>query len=444
MSCRVRFAPSPTGFLHIGNARVAIVNCLFALKSSGSFLLRIDDTDITRSKKEYEDSIMNDLIWLGIKYDRFCRQSERIDRYHEVMKSLVKDGIVYRCFETAEELEYKKRRALSEGVSPVYDRASLFLDQAEARSLEEGGARCHWRFKLPDECISWNDIILGNVSYDLRNISDPVIMKTDGSFLYTFTSVIDDIDYEVTHVIRGQDHVTNTSAQIAMFRAISRGHPEFAHLSLLVDKDGSQFSKRLGGMNLSDIRGRGIDPMAVLNLLATLGSSLAPLYTLNMDDLIDYFDINKFSTNSPKFDMNNLFLLNRKILQSMTYDDVKDRVGQDIEMPPNSFEMIRDNIMTYEDIKEWDRILSHDFIPQPPSSEDEKNVLKGAVDALERVELDCLVRTVKEETGISGKALYIPLRKAITGMEHGPNLEVLLRTIGKREVERRIGQCLDL
>jgi glutamyl-tRNA synthetase len=295
---------------------------------------------------------------------------------------------------------------------------------------------------LPDETVSWDDIVIGSVSYDLRNISDPVIMKPDGSFLYTFTSVIDDVDCGVTHVIRGQDHVTNTSAQIAIFRTISAGHPRFAHISLIVNKDGSQFSKRLGGMSLGDIRMDGIDPMAVLNMLATLGTSLDPVPFTDLNDLANYFDITKFSANSPKFDMDNILLLNKKIIQSRTYDDIRKRLGRDLMISPELFEIVRENVDGYGDIARWEAILSPNFVASPPHSEAERNVLNAAARALQRVRLEDLVRTVGEETGSSGGGLYVPLRKALTGLEHGPDLRRLLLAMGKQEVERRIRWCL--
>jgi glutamyl-tRNA synthetase len=437
MVCKARFAPSPTGFLHVGNARVAIVNYLFAKKNNGSFLLRIDDTDLIRSQKKYEDSIFEDLFWLGIKYDNSFKQSEKVEHYKEILNQLIKNETVYKCYETPEELEYKRKMALLKGLPPVYDRASLHLSSVEKQKLETEGIQYYWRFRLPNETISWNDIILGEISYDLQHISDPVIMKADGTFLYTFTSVIDDLDSGISHIIRGQDHVTNTAAQIAMFKAMAGGIPQFAHLSLFVNKDGSQFSKRLGSMNLGDIRKKGVDPMAVTNLLATLGSSLDPIPFLSMDELVNYFDITKFSTNSPKFDINNIMLLNKKILRQKLHRDIKG-----LTISQAAFDVIKKNIENYQDIKVWEKILSTDFISSASFSEAEKDLLNIVIKEAKETPVEALLKNVKNKTNLSGKDLYTPIRMALTGQEHGPNLEELCTILGKEEIERRIKWCL--
>jgi glutamyl-tRNA synthetase len=398
---------------------------------------------MSRSKKEYEDSILSDVSWLGINYDEFFRQSERIDRYHDVMQALVQSGIVYKCYETPDELAYKRKVALSKGQTPVYDRASLNLSAEDISKIDKDGTPHYWRFKLPNAHVSWNDIVLGDISYDLNSISDPVIMKADGSFLYTFTSVVDDIDYHVTHIIRGQDHVTNTAAQIAMFMEIAGRHPEFAHLSLFVNKDGSQFSKRLGSMNLRDIKESGIDHMSVVNFLATFGSSLDPRPFLSVSDLADYFDIRKFSTNSPKFDIDNVLLFNKKILHLRTYDEIKNVLGQEFTISPGAFEAVKENVSTYEDIKEWSKILSPGFESNLIFSENEIKILRVAIELVQNVEQDHMIQAIKDKTGVSGKDLYIPLRKSITGKEHGPDLLGLLRVIGKNEIEKRLRRCIE-
>jgi glutamyl-tRNA synthetase len=443
MSCKVRFAPSPTGFLHAGNARIAIVNYLFSLQNGGNFLLRIDDTDTSRSKKEYEDSILRELSWLGIKHNEFCRQSERIHRYNEVMRSLVQRGVVYRCYETNEELVEMRSEAFLRGRAPVYDRASLKMSADEILKLGKTGSHNYWRFKLPDGYVSWNDIVLGDISYDLNSISDPVVMKADGSFLYTFTSVVDDIDYNITHVIRGQDHVTNTSAQIAMFKEIAGRHPEFAHLSLFVNIDGSHFSKRLGSMNLTDMRECGLDRMSIINFLATFGSSLDPVPFLNMDDLVNYFDIKKFSKSSARFDIDSVLVLNKKILKQRTYDEIKDVLGDDFTISPEAFEVVRDNVMSYDDVREWNKILSPGFKCRLKFSENEVRTLNAAIELVRDVEPYYLLQAIREKIGADKEGLYMPMRKAVTGREHGPDLKALLKAIGKSEIERRVKRCLE-
>ncbi|MDR0942203.1 MAG: glutamate--tRNA ligase [Holosporales bacterium] len=445
MNCKVRFAPSPTGFLHIGNARIAVVNYLFAKKNNGRFLLRIDDTDAIRSKKEYEDSIIEDLAWLGIEYDETFRQSERKERYDEIKNNLVADGVLYKCYESQEELEYKRKVSLSKGIPPVYDRHSLTLTDEQKQKFESDGVPSYWRFKLPNKIVSWDDIILGEISYDLNNVSDPVVIKADGTYLYSFSSVVDDSDSGVTHIIRGQDHVTNTAVQIAMFDKISKNkfNAKFAHLSLFVNKDGSQFSKRLGSMNLGDLRKRGIDPMAISNLLATLGSSLDVSSFQNMDDLIEYFDIRKFSANSPKFDIDDVLKLNGKIIRSKPYKDIK-KFG----LSEDAFEVIKDNIENYNDFKTWKDILKPGYISNYVPNAQGKKLLETAISELENVvELDNessvkFLERLKSAAGVSGKELYIPLRESLTNMEHGPNITQLFTLFGKKETQRRFASTV--
>lgn len=441
MNCKVRFAPSPTGFMHIGNARIAIINYLFCKKNNGKFLFRIDDTDSQRSKKEYENSILEDMNWLGITYDETFRQSERLDRYREVMNQLIKKGVLYKCFETTEELEYKRRIAISKGKTPIYDREALKLTSDEITKLENEGVPSYWRFKLPNKTIPWNDLILGEISYDLNSVSDPVIIKADGTFLYTFSSVVDDFDSKITHIIRGQDHVTNTAVQIALFDEISESDykVEFAHLSLLVNKDGSQFSKRLGSTNLGNIRKQGIDPMAIMDLLATLGSSLDTLPFSKIEDLIQYFDISKFSSNSPKFDIEDILKLNRKILHSKNYNDIT-KFG----ISKEAFEVIKENIDSYNDFDLWREILSSSYISNYLPTESEKKIIDlfqseiTKLSELNENNLKDILDKIKNELNLSGKALYTPIRKILTGQEHGPNLIQLMLLLRKTETIRRL------
>ncbi|MDR1233569.1 MAG: glutamate--tRNA ligase [Holosporales bacterium] len=448
MRYKVRFAPSPTGYMHIGNSRIAIINYLFCRKNNGKFLLRIDDSDTLRSKDEYEASIMKDLEWLGIRHDEFFKQSERTMRYSEVKAQLIERGILYECFETSEELEYKRRNAISNGRAPVYDRTSLNLTDREKHGLRESGVPSYWRFKLPDQTVTWQDIILGEISYDLRSISDPVIMKADGTFLYTFSSVVDDFDSGITHIIRGQDHVTNTAAQIAMFNAISNDefNVNFAHISLFVNKDGSQFSKRLGSMNLGEIRDNGIDSMAIADLMATLGTSLDTISFTSMNDLIDYFDITKFSTNSPKFDIDDVVKLNRKILMNRSYDEVKERIRDEFIMDESSFSIIRENVNRYDDFIEWQNILTHDFSFHVDFSDQEKEILKTLAHEIEgAAELDDqtiteVLERVKNTASASGKNLYLPIRMALTNKSHGPHIAQIILLLGKSEVLKRISR----
>lgn len=443
MSCKVRFAPSPTGLMHVGNARIAIINHLFCRKNNGKFLFRIDDTDVLRSKKEYEDAIKDDMAWLGIGYDETFRQSERLERYHEIMRKLISDGFLYKCFETPEELEYKRKLAISKGKPPVYDRASLNLSNVEIESYEREGRSPYWRFRLPNKTVSWNDLILGAISYDLNNVSDPVIMKADGTFLYTYSSVVDDFDSCITHIIRGQDHVTNTAVQIAMFDEISKGtyHVNFAHLSLLINKDGSQFSKRLGSMNLGEIRKQGVDPMAIFDLLATLGSSLDTVPFTKIDDLVNYFDISKFSTNSPKFDIDDIFKINRKVLRSKPYTEISH-----LGISERAYDVIRNNIASYNDFPLWEEILSCGFQAKFKPTLKETEVLSAfsqkisALKSFAKADLETALNGVKSELHISNQELYRPIRQIITDQENGPNIIDIMLLLGKDEVLQRIKQ----
>ena len=446
MNCKVRFAPSPTGLMHVGNARIAIINHLFCRKNNGKFLFRIDDTDALRSKKEYEDAIRGDLAWLGIGYDEHFRQSERLARYREIMNILIKNGFLYKCYETSEELEYKRKLAISKGKPPVYDRAALNLTETEVISYEKEGRAPYWRFKLPSKTVSWDDLILGEISYDLGSVSDPVIIKADGTFLYSFSSVVDDIDSGITYIIRGQDHVTNTAIQLAMFDEISNGtySVNFAHLSLLVNKDGSQLSKRLGSMNLGDIRKNGIDPMALFDVLATLGSSLDAIPFANIDDLVNYFDITKFSKNSPKFDVDDIYKINRKILHSKPYSAVA-KYG----LTEKQYDVIKGNIDSYNDFEMWRNIFNQHFFTNYSPSNDEEIVLRGfghkveGISDLTKERFEQIFTELRSEYNVSGKQLYHPIRMALTGMEHGANIVDLLSLFSKADVLNRIQNVIN-
>lgn len=441
--CKVRFAPSPTGYMHVGNARIAIINYLFCKKNNGHFLFRLDDTDLERSKKEYEDGILRDLAWLGIEYDSTFRQSDRIERYEEVKHQLIEKGLIYKCYETQEELEYKRKLAIAKGKPPVYDRASLNLSNEKMIELENSGVPFYFRFKLPHKVVSWNDMIMGHVSYDLSNISDPVIVKADGAFLYTFTSVVDDIDSEITHIIRGQDHTTNTAVHIAMFDVISNGeyHVDFAHLSLLVNKDGSQFSKRLGSLNLEDIRKDGVDSMSIVSLLSTLGSSQDIVPCTSMQDVIDNFDITKFSTNSPKFDIEDIFKLNKKILHKYSYKEILNRIGENEYIEENIFNIVHENIDKLSDFKMWTNIFSNEYKVDYKFNDVESDVIKTAIAAIDKYGLENWIQEVinaKSGSNLSKKDIYMPIRIALTGLPHGPNIIEIAKLLGLDEVKRRL------
>lgn len=447
MLSKVRFAPSPTGLLHVGNARIAVVNNLFARKIGAKFLLRIDDTDKERSKQEYVDAILQDLEWLGIQYDEFFRQSDKLDRYESIKDRLLSEGILYKCYESVEELEYKRKLALSRGQMPVYDRASLKLTEEEVRRYETLGTPYCIRFKLPDITVSWSDLVVGDVAYNLSNVSDPIIIKADGSYLYSFCSVIDDIDSGITHIIRGQDHITNTAIQIAMFEHITGKQCEvqFAHLSLLMEKDGSQLSKRFGSSSLGELRDSGIHPMAVNNVLSTFGSSKNVQHFIHLDDLVEYFEINSFGTNSPKFDYNVLEMTNKKILHQMQYEQLL-AIDPHTKITKEQYNVVSGNISNLNEYNMWTDILSigyqtHHKTQNAQLIDDFVNELKSS-QPKSSDEFDCCIKNISLANNLKGRDLYIPLRLSITGVDCGPHLADICCLLGLNDVERRLRESL--
>jgi glutamyl-tRNA synthetase len=444
MSVKVRFAPSPTGFLHIGNARTAIITWLFARRHKGHFLLRIDDTDRERSKEEYEHAIMDGLTWLGLNWDEKANQKDRMARYNDVIERLKKDGRLYACYETPEELGLKRKTQLNRGVPPTYDRAGLSLTDEQRATYEAEGRKPHWRFKLNHAPIIWKDHIRGNVEFKGEDLSDPVVLREDGSPLYHLCSVIDDVDFEITHVVRGEDHVSNTATHIQMFEAISGKAPEFAHMSLIADAEGGKLSKRLGSLSVKDImENEGLEPMAINSLMARLGTSDPVEPYLTMEPLIESFDFGKFSRNPPKFDTEDLMRLNAKILHETKYDDVKDRLTEMglSDLNENFWNSVRTNITKFDDIKEWWNVVNG---PVTPIIEgDDKEFTSAAAEQLppspwNEETFNDWVGKLKENTDRKGKTLFMPLRKALTGMDHGPELPILLPLLGEDKTKERL------
>lgn len=444
MSVKVRFAPSPTGYLHIGNARTAIITWLFARKHQGHFLLRIDDTDVERSKVEYEHAIMDGLTWLGLNWDEKANQKDRTARYEEVIEQLKADGRLYACYETPEELGLKRKTQLNRGVPPTYDRAGLDLTDEDHAAFKAEGRHPHWRFKLNHTPITWHDHIRGPVEFKGEDLSDPVVLREDGSPLYHLCSVIDDIDFEITHVVRGEDHVSNTATHVQMFEAISGKAPEFAHMSLIADAEGGKLSKRLGSLSVKDImENEGLEAMAINSLMARLGTSDPIEAYTTMEPLIEAFDFGKFSRNPPKFDMEDLTRLNAKILHETNFDSVKDRLaemGLDT-INQNFWNAVRANIEKLDDAKDWwdivnapvtpnmtaeDRAFTSDAANHLPPAPWDENTFKAWVDK------------VKESSDRKGKTLFMPLRQALTGMDHGPELNILLPLLGEEKTKERL------
>ncbi|RJE87929.1 glutamate--tRNA ligase [Paracoccus onubensis] len=426
-----RFAPSPTGHIHVGNLRAALFNYLIARKAGGTFILRLDDTDQERSKQEYVDGIMRDLEWLGMHWDRVERQSLRLDRYAETADQLRASGHLYEVFETPTELDLKRKKQLNMGKPPVYDRSGLNLTDAEKDKLRAEGRAGYWRFRLDHERIEWNDGILGDISIDAASVSDPVLIRADGQVLYTFASSVDDTDMGVTHVVRGADHVTNTATQIQIIRAIGGTPPSFAHHSLLTGAKGEELSKRIGALSLRDLRDAGIAPEALISLMARLGSG-QPVGLTSLDDLAAEFDLSHFGASPTKFDAEDLWPLTREYNQSLPFDSVRDRIAE-LGVPSDQAErfwrVASQNITTLDDLNGWWRICHEgaepmidaedaDFIgeamkllPPPPYSDSSWGEWTAEV---------------KEATGRKGKGLFMPLRKAVTGQAHGPDMSELM------------------
>ncbi|TMV10144.1 glutamate--tRNA ligase [Ruegeria sediminis] len=427
-----RFAPSPTGYIHVGNLRTALMNYLIARKAGGTFILRIDDTDPERSKEEYVDAIKQDLEWLGLHWDRVERQSERLDRYAEAADKLRGMGRFYEAFETPTELDLKRKKQLNMGKPPVYDRAALNLSEAEKEALRAERGNGVWRFKLDQERIEWTDGILGEISIDAASVSDPVLIKADGQVLYTLASVVDDTEMGVTHIVRGADHVTNTATQIQIIEALGGTAPSFAHHSLLTGPQGEALSKRLGTLALRDLREQGVQPMALLSLMARLGSSDPVELRSDMAELIDGFDVSRFGAAPTKFDVQDLFPLTARHLQALPLADVADAVkeaGVPGELAEPFWQMARENITTLNDLKGWWELCRDGA--EPLIDDEDREFIAQAMKLLPEGPFDgetwgAWTAAVKEATGRKGKGLFMPLRKALTGMERGPEMAALL------------------
>ena len=439
-----RFAPSPTGHLHVGNLRTALHNWLWARRHGGRFLLRLDDTDAERSKAEYADGIRADLAWLGLHPDAEVKQSERFALYEERFAELVSAGRLYPCYESAQELDLKRKVQLGRGLPPVYDRAALALTDAEKEALEARGVRPHWRFKLDHEQpIGWTDLVRGEQHFDPRLLSDPVIRRADGSWLYMLPSVIDDIEMSITHVVRGEDHVSNTAAQLQMFHALGADVPGFAHEALLVGTEG-KLSKRLGSLGISAFRDTGIEPIALIALLARIGTSDPVIAVTETAPLVESFDFAHFGRAPARFDEQELALLNQKIVHQLDFATVSSRLPDD--MTEAGWLAIRPNIETVSQTAQWWTIVTGPFTPSAAAEED-LDFLRSAIAALEDATFDdaiwqSLTGTLKEKTGRKGKPLFLPLRRALTGLDHGPDMKQLLPLIGKQQALARLNGAL--
>ena len=444
MTATVRFAPSPTGKLHVGNIRAALTNYLFARKTGGKFLLRLDDTDTERSTEAFAEGISADLAWLGLGHDLFAKQSARAAEHNAAADKLRAMGRLYPCYETADELDRRRKRQLAQHKPPVYDRAALNLTAEQRAELEAKGRKPHWRFKLSGKSVEFNDLIRGAVHIDTASLSDPVLIREDGRFLYTLPSVVDDIDFKITHVIRGEDHVTNTGVQIEIFEALGAPVPAFAHFSMLIGAGGEALSKRLGSLSIEGLREDGIEPQAINSLLAKLGTSDPVVARAKLDELVADFDLSKFSRAPAHFDPNDLKALNHKLLHGMAFDAVAadlQRLGVGGGAP--FWEAVRDNIQLLNEARGWWHVVEG---PLEPVIED------AAVAEAARALLPAgpftdatwseWTAAVSAKTGAKGKALFRPLRLALTGQPHGPEMRKLLPLLGpERAAKRLAGQA---
>ncbi len=451
MTVTVRFAPSPTGYIHVGNLRPAILNALYARANGGTFILRLDDTDEERSTPEYAAAIKEDLGWLGLAWDRFETQSSRKARYDEIKTALVDAGLLYPCYETPEELDLKRKIALNAGRPPVYDRAALTLTDDDRKAFEGEGRAPHYRFKLPAITAQWDDGIVGHKAVDLTTQSDPVLIRADGTMLYTLPSVTDDLDFGVTHIIRGDDHTTNTAVQLAIFAEVAKimgkgtdAIPSFAHHALIVGADGAGLSKRLGSLAVRDFRDRGYEPIALLSLMARIGTSDPVDLAANLDELAAGFTFDKVSHSQARFDNVELDHLNARFVHEQGFDAVADELsGLGVSGPQAArfWDAVKANLTRVQQAADWWPVVAEQITPV--IADDDREFIAGAAahlpDVLDGDAWGVWTKALKQETGRKGKQLFMPLRQALTGKDHGPELKNLLPLIPRDEVLRRLG-----
>ncbi|MBJ7484374.1 glutamate--tRNA ligase [Brevundimonas sp.] len=436
---KVRFAPSPTGKLHVGNVRTALVNWMFAKGQGGAFVLRIDDTDLARSTAAFEQGIEDDLTWLGLVWDERYNQSKRFDRYEEAASRLKAAGRLYPCYETGEELDRRRKVQLARGLPPIYDRAALELTEADKATFEAEGRKPHWRFKLEGRRVAWEDLARGHAEVDTTSMSDPVLIREDGLFLYTLPSVVDDIDMAITHVIRGEDHVTNTGAQIEIFEALGGPTPGFAHMPLLVGADGQALSKRLGSLSIAEMREQGYEPIAITSHLGRIGTSDPLEVGTSVEALGETFAFTKMGRSPARYDTADLDRLNAQALHAMPYSAAQVRLSAlGVDLGETFWNAVRPNLVKFGDVVDQARIVQG---PVTPVIED-AGFAKAALDLLP-AEIDETAwsgwtAAVKEATGAKGKTLFMPLRLILTGQAHGPDMATIIPLIGRERMVQRL------
>jgi glutamyl-tRNA synthetase len=435
----VRFAPSPTGLLHVGNGRTAMLNYLFVRHAKGKFFLRIDDTDTERSKPEYEAAILEDLAWLGMTHDIFARQVERADAHARAAEALKASGHLYPAYESADELDRRRKRQIAMHKPPVYDRAALKLTVEDRAKLEAEGRKPHWRFKLSQTKVKWHDSVRGDVEIDTAHLSDPVLIREDGRFLYTLPSVVDDVDYKITHVIRGEDHVTNTAAQIEIFEALGAKVPHFAHFPLLVGVGGVALSKRIGSLSLREIREMGIEPLALASYLAKTGTSDAIELRPSLDVLAEEFSFDKIGRAPAHFDPAELDGLNAKLLHAMPYEAVADRLAQLGIDSAALWDAIKPNLTKLADAADLAALVTARVTPVI----EDAAFIAQAADVLppepwDETTWSAWTKAITAATGKKGRDLFHPLRLALTARESGPEMKKLLPLMGREKVLARL------
>ena len=443
MKCR--FAPSPTGLLHVGNARSAVLNWAFAKKNNGSFILRIDDTDQTRSSKEFENKIKENLSWLGLDWNKTFNQSERTNLYNSNIEKLKNDGRLYPCFETAEELSLKKKSLMSSGKPPIYDRSSLSLSKEEINEKINSGLKPHWRFRLEDGIIHWNDLIKEQVKFDSKYLSDPILIREDGSLLYHLPSVIDDIDEGITHIIRGEDHITNTAFHIQIFNALDAHPPHFAHHPFLTDQEGKGFGKRIGSLSIENLRSEGYEDISIINYLLNIGSSEDIKPETKLENIISNFDIKNISNSSAKFSDHVLKSLNSDLLKIYNYEDIKSKF-ESLDNKIDSkklWKFSQHNIEFFKDIENW--LSTVEIIIDIEKYDIPDSLIAAAIECIPSDPFsyetwDSWTKSINAKTGLKGKALYMPLRVILTGKEKGPELKNFLPLLDKETLLRKFGK----
>ena len=440
MTTVTRFAPSPTGLLHLGNIRTALINWLYARTNNGKFILRIDDTDLERSKDEYISQIKYDLDWLGIDFDETFNQSSRFDRYREQFEKLKADGRIYPCYETPEELERKRKLLIAAGGKQVYDRSAMELTDQQKKDYEAEGRKPHWRFLLKTERMKWDDLLKGEIDIDLTSLSDPVLFREDGVPLYTFSSAVDDIDYGITNVIRGDDHTSNTAVQVEIINALDQNKITFAHHALLKASSGDKLSKRDNVISISSFREANMEPISILSLLATIGTSNSIELKDSIDQIKSEFKLSTISTSPGRIEIDVLNALNKKQVQKYNFSEIEERLKKiDEKIDQKFWETIRGNLNVVEDIKQWTDIVFNSETIKPS----DKDYIKIAIELIPDDPWNdetwgLWTSAIKEKTGRKGKDLFLPLREAFTGLNHGPEMKLLIQLLGREKIIERV------